>query len=1583
MYTTANLTVSLLVLALTLVPTAPANAQMPEGPCNSPTWVLHILQPLERHPVDFDPTLLDFLTVSVCAVNAQDECTIVNEFTAAGKPPQSIRLQEEFYHVNWKPSQSLLGRQFEIRFDVAGLQVGFVTYNPTSPETLPIKFRINNHPVIRARVLHEQGIQATQVAHVLADEFGLGATETTLILSNEGYGVVAIANALLEVFAAADRDAAGILKAAGFSAMDVGRALWDAYIIQNGQDAAQILKDVGYSCIEVTGVLWYAFDLRGKDALHVLNAIDCALDPNCKLQEQNYGSEDTVATENIITFVSSVLHVLPPVSKDDEMLDRTLLDWLTLSICEPIDGNTCTVVDEFTSSTPSVYEAEDATVTGCIIRNSTPGFTGADFADYVNPSRDYVEWTIDVANAGQYELRFRYALGKGDRPMEIKVNGHAVESSLSFPATDKWTTWSTLTTTVILNAGTNTVRATAVGASGPNLDHLQVLQSSHSDAIVLQENRYAVNWKPLKDQAGKVFDIHFAVAGLQLGFVDHNLAAHETVPIKFHIDNNPVIRARVLHEQGTPPTEIADALRVEFDLSGPDVIKILYEEDFDPCEMGQALQYAFGAGPEEAADWMRQAGMPVCTILRMLEQPFAQSPQDTVAILRLIGFDAFEVWRAVRIVWQMTDDDTEDLLKKSGYTEAQILEAIAPRLMIEYACLIDRSGPVMYLHPAESYELSSVDWFLERSKLCWQDPTDPSADPCCYDVGAVSVADLNDTVEQLKVEGVKKFWFFLAPDGWGGDLAGARSYVHAVRLRDIGVTDLQFWFFYPYNGPGTLYVRLSLDLNIWPEWVWEDGYETGDFGNTWPLGTHTGDWEAVILRFDNSTNELLEVYMSAHGQYHRYPLDRVELEQVDSNDHVVAYSSLNGHANFPRAGSNGQVLDRGEMFDIEIVSATKLAAGLNWTAKGKSFAAYKAYDFVAIDKTLLDAPWMGYDGIWGPEFSWGLTDAQKLQIVENIFGDGLRQIRLEMPGVMAEACCELCLPSVWWLPGYLVCIAKCTVGLTIAGEIALEAALPSIAPTIVDSAFADPGSSGPTTPAHKRTVWGYLRYSDERPTLVQVVASPTVAGTHEVSVLVSEVISEGTTACELCHNCSWPVCGEDPSAYSFLCNVSGCPGCSSCIPPCDLCWPEFPDFWPCAFTKIDVNKVELGIGQGKNLQYFDITGNYAGKTEFYEKYTYNWGTTDCNDGTYKLHARVFDANGTKYEYYWDYKDVMVNNSGMFLEDVKLSDVSITEGNSVTLNSSFHSTGTAAHTVVIDWGDGDSNTCALAAGERLFTGTHHYLDDEPSGTIRDKYTIRTTLYDASAYSDTMTTCVLVRNLRPQVEQPQPADLVIPVGASLGVTAGFSDSGTLDTHTAVWDWGDDTNSTQANVISPVTASHTYTEPAVYEIGLTITDDDGQSNRASFRHVVAYDDSQSSYAAGAGSMEARVILDPCDLNDVNIVDANFAFVSLDSHGPGADFELFFRIKGMQFYGATDNWSVVSTAAGTSVEAEGKGTINGRLNPNDEFYDFRITATDVLLADDTFQITIWWTDEFGTVYPFETTPGQAIRDGDIIVKD
>lgn len=172
---------------------------------------LHVLPPVGDDPGNkkaLDRTLTDFLKVQMCEKTIGEGCTIVGESTSSsGFRSSRLRLSGKLYRTIWRPPfghsnpKGQKEREFEIHFIVAGLEVGFINYQSKRVRIIvPIQFRIDNHPVIRARVLYAQGFTSTQVAEVLRDEFSLGAREAAQIIKDVGYSEDEIILALMEAF---------------------------------------------------------------------------------------------------------------------------------------------------------------------------------------------------------------------------------------------------------------------------------------------------------------------------------------------------------------------------------------------------------------------------------------------------------------------------------------------------------------------------------------------------------------------------------------------------------------------------------------------------------------------------------------------------------------------------------------------------------------------------------------------------------------------------------------------------------------------------------------------------------------------------------------------------------------------------------------------------------------------------------------------------------------------------------------------------------------------------------------------------------------------------------------------------------------------------------------------------------------------------------------------------------------------------------------------------------------------------------------------------------------------------------------
>lgn len=162
---------------------------------------------------------------------------------------------------------------------------------------------------------------------------------------------------------------------------------------------------------------------------------------------------------------------------------------------------------------------------------------------------------------------------------------------------------------------------------------------------------------------------------------------------------------------------------------------------------------------------------------------------------------------------------------------------------------------------------------------------------------------------------------------------------------------------------------------------------------------------------------------------------------------------------------------------------------------------------------------------------------------------------------------------------------------------------------------------------------------------------------------------------------------------------------------------------------------------------------------------------------------------------------------------------------------------------IDWGDGSTSTYFYVEGTTVYSETHQYLDDDPTGTPSDENSLSVTIEDDDGGTSSTTTTVTVNNVGPitsidRMDQPN-SELILPLIHTLDFHGSFIDAGTQDTHTAVWDWGDGTYESGTVIESgssgTVTSSHVFAAPGTYAVILTVTDDDTGYGSYTFEVVV----------------------------------------------------------------------------------------------------------------------------------------------------
>jgi len=269
--------------------------------------------------------------------------------------------------------------------------------------------------------------------------------------------------------------------------------------------------------------------------------------------------------------------------------------------------------------------------------------------------------------------------------------------------------------------------------------------------------------------------------------------------------------------------------------------------------------------------------------------------------------------------------------------------------------LIQQFGPLVYFHPDEEYLLDMPEAVLSGgTELVWGAVAIQS-NPLTGDLMFVNVVEhgrvmtsadglLNDVAMATPVAG-DVFWLDTPADLRSGHLQRAKVYVVVSQPED-GFLDLDFWFFYPYNG------ALKARVNA--------------LGNALvsldPVGRHSGDWEHVIVRLADTSGTwtLQAVYLSEHSGGTWVPASALTLD----GSRPIVYAAKDSHAFYPAAGEyTFRTLTLGAL----VVRFNDVVAG-----GGASFDAAQPgnYRISWSDVPGLTVPsardWLFYEGRWGP-----------------------------------------------------------------------------------------------------------------------------------------------------------------------------------------------------------------------------------------------------------------------------------------------------------------------------------------------------------------------------------------------------------------------------------------------------------------------------------------------------------------------------------------------------------------------------------------------------------------------------------------
>ncbi|AET60973.1 O-glycosyl hydrolase [Paenibacillus terrae HPL-003] len=124
----------------------------------------------------------------------------------------------------------------------------------------------------------------------------------------------------------------------------------------------------------------------------------------------------------------------------------------------------------------TTYEADkDTTLVNSVVQSTYLDNNPIQYVDFTAMSDASIQWnSIFCALAGTKNVKFKYALERGTRSLDVYVNGTKVTSDAAFNATGSWGIWGEKTIQIPMSNGINTLKLVTTGTEGPNLKSIHV-----------------------------------------------------------------------------------------------------------------------------------------------------------------------------------------------------------------------------------------------------------------------------------------------------------------------------------------------------------------------------------------------------------------------------------------------------------------------------------------------------------------------------------------------------------------------------------------------------------------------------------------------------------------------------------------------------------------------------------------------------------------------------------------------------------------------------------------------------------------------------------------------------------------------------------------------------------------------------------------------------------------------------------------------------------------------------------------------------------------------------------------------------
>jgi hypothetical protein len=145
-----------------------------------------------------------------------------------------------------------------------------------------------------------------------------------------------------------------------------------------------------------------------------------------------------------------------------------------VNVMNTVDGTSTPPPTTF--AIPGTVQAESYSAMNGIQTENTTDAGGGQNVGWID-ANDWMDYSVNVSTAGSYTVSFRVASGGAGGQLQLRNSGGTALATVSVTGTGGWQTWTTLTATANLSAGTQTLRLYAVGG-GYNVNWVQFATTS-------------------------------------------------------------------------------------------------------------------------------------------------------------------------------------------------------------------------------------------------------------------------------------------------------------------------------------------------------------------------------------------------------------------------------------------------------------------------------------------------------------------------------------------------------------------------------------------------------------------------------------------------------------------------------------------------------------------------------------------------------------------------------------------------------------------------------------------------------------------------------------------------------------------------------------------------------------------------------------------------------------------------------------------------------------------------------------------------------------------------------------------------